>query len=79
MKVWNERKIITQKDDSIEIKFNQSQDMVMIRFSDNATNITAMCLELTFEEAEVCANQIIGFIEDNKVDEDKVVEFPFGF
>ena len=53
MKVWNERKIITQKDDSIEIKFNQSQDMVMIRFSDNATNITAMCLELTFEEAEV--------------------------
>jgi hypothetical protein len=79
MKVWNERKIITQKDDSIEIKFNQSQDMVMIRFSDNATNITAMCLELTFEEAEVFANQIIGFIEDNKVDEDKVVEFPFGF
>lgn len=78
MKAWNERRLFTE-DQIVAIQPNETGNGIVIQINEVADESIDCRLYLNYEDATFFANQIIGFIEDNRVEEDVAVEYNFGF
>ena len=78
MKVWNERRLFTE-DQIVSIQPNETGNGIVIQINEAADESIKCGVYLNYEDATFFANQIIGFIEDNRVEEDVAVKYNFGF
>jgi len=66
-KVWNERSIWTE-DQVARVKPNETQDGVVLQINDAINEKFECQLYLSYDEAKMLAEQIIGFVRDNSKD-----------
>lgn len=78
MKAWIERRLFTE-DQIVAIQPNETGNGIVIQINEAADESIDCRLYLNYEDATFFSNQIIGFIEDNRVEEDVAVEYNFGF